>query len=88
MRALLSLILLLPSQVLLIPYGSLIMVSLYMTPDVTHLTRYGPTPITCVRIVDGISLFVSSIGHLTTSSFFVPSVSHVSRLSMHLMSVS
>ena len=63
--------------------------SLHMTPDATFLACCGPLPyITRVRIVNDTPLLVSSIGHLTTSSFSVLSVSHMPRLSMSLMSVS
>ena len=60
-----------------------------MTPDASLLASCcPPTHTTRVRIADGTSLPVTSIGHLSTSSFSVPEVSHVPRLSMSLMSVS
>ena len=63
--------------------------SLHMTPDAYLLTSCRPpTHTTHVRIADGTPLPVSSIGHLSTTSFSVPVVSHVPRLSMSLMSVS
>ena len=63
--------------------------SLHMTSDPTHLTHYSSAPsISRVRITYGTPLLVSSIGHLTTSVFFVPDVSYVPRLSMNLTSVS
>ena len=63
--------------------------SLHITPDASLLTACcPPTHTTRVRIADGTPLLVSSIGHLSTSSFSVPEVSHVPRLSMSLMSVS
>ena len=63
--------------------------SLHMTPDATSLHHSRPPPhVTRVRVTDGTLLPVSSIGHLSTSSFFIPVVSHVPRLSISLMSVS
>ena len=63
--------------------------SLHMTPDVTSLSCCRPPlHITRIGIAYGTPLPVSSIGHLTTSSFSIPVVSYVPRLSMSLMSVS
>ena len=60
-----------------------------MTPDASSLCRLRPPPhISRVRIADGTLLPVTSIGHLSTSTFSVPAVSYIPRLSMSLMSVS
>ena len=63
--------------------------SLHMTPDAIFLHHSRPPPyVTHVRVADGTLLIVSSIGHLSTSSFSIPAVFHVPRLSMSLMPVS
>ena len=63
--------------------------SLHMTPDATYLSHcHTPHSVTRVRIADGTPLPITSVGHLTTSTFSVPSLSHVPSLSMSLMSAS
>ena len=63
--------------------------SLHMTPAAASIHHPHPPPqVSRVRIADGTSLPVASIGHLSTRAFSVPAVSHVPGLSMSLMSVS